>query len=103
VVKTDRLPRPSVLGPIWSLWIIIGITQLSSEKPELFKGRHFNHLLIIQAVRWYGAYKSSCWRIREIPDCASSPKAHEESAMDLVEGATKRLANELSKQVSGLR
>jgi len=29
------------------------MTQLSSEKPELFKGRHFNHLLIIQAVRWY--------------------------------------------------
>ena len=25
------------------------MTQLSSEKPELFKGRHFNHLLIIQA------------------------------------------------------
>ena len=26
------------------------MTQLPSEKPELFKGRHFNHLLIIQAV-----------------------------------------------------
>jgi hypothetical protein len=26
------------------------MTQLYSEKPELFKGRHFNHLLIIQAV-----------------------------------------------------
>jgi len=35
------------------------LTQLSSEKPELFKGRHFNHLLIIQAVRWYVAYKLS--------------------------------------------
>src|SRR5262245_33729280 len=27
--------------------------QLSSENPELFKGRHFNHLLIIQAVRFF--------------------------------------------------
>jgi transposase-like protein len=27
------------------------------EKPELFKGRHFNHLMIIQAVRWYVTYK----------------------------------------------
>ena len=35
------------------------MTQLSSEKPELFKGRHFNHLLIIQAVRWYVTYKLS--------------------------------------------
>jgi Ni/Co efflux regulator RcnB len=26
------------------------MTQLPSEKPELFKGRHFNHLLIIRAV-----------------------------------------------------
>jgi transposase-like protein len=33
--------------------------QLPSEKPELFKGRHFNHLLIIQAVRWYVTYKLS--------------------------------------------
>ena len=35
------------------------MTQFSSEKPELFKGRHFNHLLIIQAVRWYVTYKLS--------------------------------------------
>src|SRR5262249_35933316 len=35
------------------------MTQLSSEKPALFKGRHFNHLLIIQAVRWYVTYKLS--------------------------------------------
>src|SRR5215510_781657 len=35
------------------------MTQLPSEKPDLFKGRHFNHLLIIQAVRWYGTYKLS--------------------------------------------
>jgi transposase-like protein len=35
------------------------MTQLSSEKPELFKCRHFNHLLIIQAVRWYVTYKLS--------------------------------------------
>jgi transposase-like protein len=33
--------------------------RISSEKPELFKGRHFNHLLIIQAVRWYVTYKLS--------------------------------------------
>src|SRR5215471_10821260 len=35
------------------------MTQHPSEKPELFKGRHFNHLLIIQAVRWYVTYKLS--------------------------------------------
>jgi transposase-like protein len=33
--------------------------QLPAVKPELFKGRHFNHLLIIQAVRWYVTYKLS--------------------------------------------
>jgi hypothetical protein len=37
----------------------VGMTQLSSEKPALFKGRHFKHLLIIQAVRWYVTYKLS--------------------------------------------
>ena len=35
------------------------MTQSLSEKPALFKGRHFNHLLIIQAVRWYVTYKLS--------------------------------------------
>jgi putative transposase len=35
------------------------MTQLTSEKPALFKGRHSNHLLIIQAVRWYVTYKLS--------------------------------------------
>jgi transposase-like protein len=35
------------------------MTQLSSEKLELFKGRHFNHLLIIQAVQWYVTHKLS--------------------------------------------
>ena len=35
------------------------MTQLPSEQPALFKGRHFNHLLIIQAVRWYVTYKLS--------------------------------------------
>src|SRR5215475_3409483 len=35
------------------------MTHLSSEKPELFKGCHFNHLLIIRAVRWYVTYKLS--------------------------------------------
>jgi transposase-like protein len=29
------------------------MTQLPREKPALFKGSHFNHLLIIQAVPWY--------------------------------------------------
>ena len=36
--------------------------QLPSEKLELFKGRHFNHLLIIQAVRWYVTELSRCVR-----------------------------------------
>src|SRR4029434_5761456 len=40
--------------------------QLSSEKPELFKGRHFNHLLIIQAVRWYVTYKLSYRNVCEL-------------------------------------
>jgi transposase-like protein len=35
------------------------MAQPPSEKPALFKGRHFNHLLIIQAVRWYVTYKLS--------------------------------------------
>ena len=35
------------------------MTQFPCEKPELFKGRHFNHLLIIQAVRWYVTDKLS--------------------------------------------
>ena len=35
------------------------MTQLASEKPELFKGRHFNHLLITQTVPWYVTYKLS--------------------------------------------
>jgi transposase-like protein len=35
------------------------MTQLSSEKLEFFKGRHFNHLLTIQAMRWYVTYKLS--------------------------------------------
>jgi transposase-like protein len=48
-----------VLAPIWSLWIIIGMTRLSSEQPEFFKGRHFNYLLTIQPVRWYVTYKLS--------------------------------------------
>src|SRR5215510_88455 len=39
--------------------MILGMTQLSSEKPGHFNGRHFNHLLIIQAVRWYITYKLS--------------------------------------------
>ena len=35
------------------------MTNLPSETTALFKGRHFNHLLIIQAVRWYITYKFS--------------------------------------------
>ncbi len=33
--------------------------QLPSDTPTLFKGRHFDRLLIIQAVRWYITYKLS--------------------------------------------
>ena len=33
--------------------------QLPSETPALFKGRHFDRLLITQAVRWYITYKLS--------------------------------------------
>jgi len=35
------------------------MTQFPTDKPVLFKGRHFNHFLIIQAVRWYLTYKLS--------------------------------------------
>jgi transposase-like protein len=35
------------------------MTQPPSDTPAIFKGRHFNHLLIIQAVRWYITYKLS--------------------------------------------
>jgi transposase-like protein len=35
------------------------MTQLPSEKPTRFKGRHFNHPLIIQTVRWRVTYKLS--------------------------------------------
>ncbi len=38
---------------------MIGMTQDPSEKPTLFKGRHFNHLIIIQTVRWYITFKLS--------------------------------------------
>ena len=38
------------------------MTQLPSEKPELFKGRHFNHLLIIQAVQWYVPAFEKKWK-----------------------------------------
>ncbi len=33
--------------------------QLPSDTPTLFTGRHFDRLLIIQAVRWYITYKLS--------------------------------------------
>jgi len=32
---------------------------LPSDTPTLFKGRHFDRLLIIQAIRWYITYKLS--------------------------------------------
>jgi len=35
------------------------MTEPLSDVPALFKGRHFNHMLIIQAVRWYITYKLS--------------------------------------------
>ena len=35
------------------------MTQLPSPTSSLFKGRHFDRLLIIQAVRWYISYKLS--------------------------------------------
>jgi len=35
------------------------MTQLPSDTPALFTGRHFDRLLIIQAVRWYITYKLS--------------------------------------------
>ncbi len=35
------------------------MTQLPSDLPALFKGRHFDRLLIIQAVRWYITFKLS--------------------------------------------
>src|SRR5262245_25608604 len=53
------------LGPmgVWCkrkrAWIIFVMTEPLSDVPTLFKGRHFNHLLIIQAVRWYITYKLS--------------------------------------------
>jgi hypothetical protein len=39
--------------------IISRMNQLPSELPALFKGRHFDRLLIIQSVRWYITYKLS--------------------------------------------
>ena len=35
------------------------MTELPSDTPTLFTGRHFDRLLIIQAVRWYITYKLS--------------------------------------------
>ena len=35
------------------------MAQFSSDTPALFKGRHFDRLLIIQSVRWYITYKLS--------------------------------------------
>ena len=39
--------------------IISGMMQLPLGTPQLFTGRHFDRLLIIQAVRWYITYKLS--------------------------------------------
>ncbi len=35
------------------------MSQPPSDPPALFKGRHFDHLLITQSVRWYITYKLS--------------------------------------------
>jgi len=42
------------------------MTQLPCEKPTLFKGCHFNHLLIIQAMRRYVTYKLSYRDVRDL-------------------------------------
>jgi transposase-like protein len=39
--------------------IICGMPQFPSDLPALFTGRHFDQLLITQAVRWYITYKLS--------------------------------------------
>src|SRR5262249_21160033 len=36
---------------------MIGMTQDPVEKPALSKGLHFNHFIIIQAIRWYLTFK----------------------------------------------
>jgi hypothetical protein len=46
------------------------MTRSPSEKPALFKVRHFNHLLIHQAVRWYVTYKLS---YRDVCDLINVP------------------------------
>jgi transposase-like protein len=35
------------------------MVQPPLDTPVIFKGRHFNYILIIQAVRWYITYKLS--------------------------------------------
>ena len=35
------------------------MTQLPSDRPVLFQGRHFDHLLIIESVRWDTTFKLS--------------------------------------------
>src|SRR5262245_1360000 len=52
------------------------MSQLPSEKPELFKGRHFNHLLIIQAVRWYVTYKLSYRDVCDLMAMRGVPVVH---------------------------
>ncbi len=39
--------------------IISGMPELPSDTPALFKGRHFDRLLITQSVRWYITFKLS--------------------------------------------
>ncbi len=41
---------------------------LPSDTPALFKGRHFDRLLIIQSVRWYITYKLSYRDVCEMMD-----------------------------------
>ena len=42
------------------------MTEPLSDVPTLFKGRHFNHLVIIQAVQWYITYKLSYRDVRDL-------------------------------------
>jgi hypothetical protein len=41
------------------VWIIIGMSQSPSDLPALFKGRHFDRLISVEAVRRYLTYKVS--------------------------------------------
>ena len=44
---------------MFSMSIMSGMTELPSDLPALFTGRHFDRLLIIQPARWYTTFKLS--------------------------------------------